>query len=311
MLCDPQERFVVSSIGWVDHGALWVFDANTAGVRLFKLSDAKYLSLHAGEFGHYAVVHHYDGDRLEVTAHSFDDPCTVLSRALVSGSDWNIEGPLAPWTHLPRHYVAYLTQPSWSDFALVSIDSNRGLTLQTFEWFDDSYDKGYQGIIGVIEVPLSDIVLVSVQRSSKVIIHSPQERRKVGEFELSGRGGNPRLQFRRRASELWADDYDTLIKIQPKDWRITRHRRLQESEAGTAQFIGQFSFDVNESLCVVARPFSGDVVAVDPDTLGTKFRSRIGGQPIETALLRNRRVIARDWKSGNLLQGELGRAWFT
>jgi hypothetical protein len=227
VLTDPEERFVVSSLGWVDGSALWVLDVRRSESRLAQVGDAKYLSLHRGSAGHFAVVHHYDGDRLAITAHSFSTPHAILSRVIISGEVRRFEGPLAPWSNVPRFFVAYLVQPAWADFALVSIGREEP-TLQTFEWFDDSYDKGYQGVIGVSEIPNSGQVLVSVQRSSKVILYDPAARQKRGEVVLSGGHGNPTLFFRSRAAELWADDYDTIVKLEPTTWRVVQSRKVQE-----------------------------------------------------------------------------------
>lgn len=309
MLTDPQERTIVSSLGWADAGALWILDVGTSQVHSVVLADAKYLSLHDGDAGHFAVVHHYDDHRLAVTAHSFAKPDEVLSRCAISGDSRRIEGPLSPWSHLPRHYVAYLVQPAWSDFALVTVNASEGLTLQTFDWYDDSYDKGYQGVIGSAEIPSSKLILVSVQRSSTVILYDPEARRKVGDFALSGGYGNPKLHFR-SPTELWADDYDTIVKVEPGTWRVLQIRKMQGAAAGTAQFIGQFAFDVNGTVCAVARPFSGDIVGLDPKSLKTRYRTKVGSQPLEVSVLRDGRVFARDWKTGNLLSGELSRSWF-
>ena len=310
MLTDPRESCVVSSLAWVDGGALWILDVASARSRLAPLSEAKHLTLHAGKSGHFAVVHHYDDDRLEITAHSFADPAAILSRGIVAGDSRSIEGPLSPWSHLPRHYIAHLAQRARVGYALVSIDEAQGLVLQKFERYDSAYDKGYQGIVGVAEVPDSHLLLIAVQRSSKVIVYDPQALRQVGSFVLCGRHGNPTLKFRSSAHELWAVDYDTITKVEPDSWGVLKSRRLQGASRGTAQFIGSFSFDAHETLCAVARPFSGDIVGLDPKTLRTRYRAKLGGQPIEVALLGEHRVFARDWKSGSLLTGKLRRVWF-
>ncbi len=299
MLIDPEERTIVSSLGWVDGGELWVLDVATGRARTDRLGDAKYLSLHAGLSARFAVLHHYDDSRAVITVHGFSRPDVVLGRCEISGDGSRIEGDPEVWALVPRYYVAYLVQPAWSDFALITIDPAKGAALQTFEWFDESYDKGYQGIIGVMEVPGSDVVIVSVQRSSTLILHDPEARKKVGEFSLSGRGGNPTLYFRQTADELWADDYDTLLKIQPHSWRVLKDRRLQD----TREFIGQFVFNTDETVCGVARPFSGDVVGLDPDTFEIRYRAVLGSKPLDVAVLRDGRVFARDWKSGALLGG--------
>lgn len=309
MITDPQERTIVSSLGWVDGGALWCLDISSERHRTINIGSGKYISLHMGGAGYFSAVHHFDADRLEITAHGFEQPEEILSRCVVAREERRIEGNVAVWGNLPRHYVAYLVQPAWSDFALIQVSRNNGLSLQTFDWYDDRYDKGYQGIIGVTEVPGSDLVIVSVQRSSKPIFYDPTARQKVGEIILSGGTGNPSLCFRRAASELWVDDYDTILKLEPESWRVLKRRKLQPAAAGTAQFIGQFTFDGEEKVCAVARPFSGDVVGLNPKSLRIRYRAKLGKQPLEVAVLRDHRVFARDWKTGEFLQGTLRRVW--
>jgi hypothetical protein len=255
-------------------------------------------------------MHHHGSGRFEVTAHSFSDPEEILGRCTISRTaQGNIEGSMSPWQYLPKHYVAHLIQPTWADYALVTISPSEGMTLQRFEWYGDSYDKGYQGIVAATEMPDSNLVLISIQRSSELVVYDPDARRKVREIALAGRGGNPVVSFRRSAPELWASDYDTLVKMYASTERVLTSRRLQEAPTGTAQFIGQFAFDADESICAVARPFSGDVLGLDPRTLRTKYRAALGRQPFEVALLQDGRVFARDWKSGDLLQGTPSRVW--
>jgi hypothetical protein len=310
VLTDPLERNIVSSLGWVDGGSIWILDTATGRARTVWLGHAKYLSLHVGRAGFFAVVHHHGSGRFEVTAHSFSDPEEILSRCSISRiAQANIEGSLAPWQHLPKHYVAHLVQPTWSDYALVTISPPEDVTLQRFGWYDDSYDKGYQGIVAATEIPDSNLVLISVQRSSKLVVYDPDARCKVRKIALAERGGDPVVSFRRAAPELWVSDYDTLVKMYASTERILAIRRLQDAPPGTAQFIGQFAFDADESICAVARPFSGDVLGLDPRSLRPKYRVALGGQPFEVALLQDGRVFARDWKSGELLQGALRRAW--
>lgn len=306
MIIDPQERTIISSLGWADRNCLWCLDIASERPRTVEIGNAKYLSLRAGSKGYFAVVHHFDAGRLEITAHTFADPGAILSRCSIDGEVRRIEGDLAIWNDLPRYYVAYLVQPAWSDFALIEVDAATGLSLQTFEWYDQRYDKGYQGITGVIEIPGSNAVIVSVQRDSRPVLFDPVTRRKIGEIALTGKHGNPTLHFRRTAHELWADDYDTVLKLEPESWRILNQQGLQGPGAGgTAQFIGQYAFDVNERICAVARPFSGDVVGLDPEELRVYCRAEVGAQPLVTSVLRDNRIFARDWKTGALLKGVL------
>ena len=305
MITDPQEQNVISSLGWADQGSLWVYDVGTQRQHKHKLSDASYLSIRPGRDRYFAIVHHFDSGQVRVSAHNFDNPTVALGQFQFFGPDRSFEGPLDPWQFLPAHYVSYLEQPDWNDYALISLDGEGGLSLQHFDWFDDSYDKGYQGIVGVVDVPNSENVIVSVQRSSRLILYSPVSRQAIRGIDLAGSRGNPRLQFSLNAEVLWADDYDTLLQLDPNNWEIRSQRKLQEAVRGAAQFIGNFSLNTDETLCAVPRPFSGDVLAVDPDDLGTRYHAELGRQPLEATILRDGRVVARDWQTGTLLEGQM------
>jgi len=308
MLSDARGSVVISSLGWVDHASLWVFRVSEGTPASVPLGDAKYLSLHAGIRDFFSVVHHFDGDRVEITVHNFTEPRDAVARAVVTPDGARVLGDSSAWAHVQTNYVSYYTGPFWSDFALVRVKPREELVeLQQFDWYNDDYDKDYQGIVGVVEIPGQDLLIVSVQRDSRPVLYDPVTRSKVGALDLGGRGGNPRLRFRHHANELWADDYDTIVKLESGSWRVLKSRLLQGGAAGTQQFIGQFSFDADETMCVVARPFSGDVIALNPGSLRSRFRCKMDGQPLKAVTLSDRSVVARDWKSGVLLRGQLRR----
>jgi hypothetical protein len=58
MILSQDENLIVSSLGWTDTGGLWVLETNNGETSTFKLSDAKYLSLHIGTNDYFSVVHH-------------------------------------------------------------------------------------------------------------------------------------------------------------------------------------------------------------------------------------------------------------
>ena len=78
------------------------------------------------------------------------------------------------------------------------------------------------------------------------------------------------------------------------------------------QFIGDFAFDADETVCAVARPFSGDVVGLEPSSMKGRWIAHMGHHTLEVAALSGHRIIARDWKTGETLRGELEpkRRWF-
>ena len=183
--------------------------------------------------------------------------------------------------------------------------STEQIEPQRFEWYDDTYDKGYQGVVDVLQLPGEDFALISVQRSSRVIVHDLDGGVKRGEVDLGGRGGNPTLQFGNADGEIWASDYDTLVVLRANHLQILRRALLQEASAGTRQFIGDYAFQPDQDICVVARPFSHDIVGIDTVGLKVKASARLGRQPLEVAALAHGRVVARDWKTGDVLHGRL------
>lgn len=313
MIADDKGTVLVSCMGWVDHGELWVLDVSEGAPRRLAVgSEAKYLHPHAGTNGYFAVGHHFDGPRFDVTVHAFSEPAVAIARATVTASGGKLSGDGSAWQHVPRLYVPYLTLPGLHDFVLFRIDRIRGsVDVQALAWYGDRFDKGYQGVVSVAELP-DDLAIFSVQRSSELILHDLGAGTQRGTVDLGGRGGNPSLRFRARAPEMWASDYDTLVKVDPSTWRVIARARLQGAAAGTQQFIGDFAFDADEKLCAVARPFSGDVVGLDPSTMKIEWSAGLGRQPLEVAVLPDREVVARDWKTGDLLRGEFKRRrrWF-
>lgn len=271
------------------------------------MSEASYLSLYPGRDDLFAVVHHYDGPRLEFTAQRITAPDQVLSRILIDGRGSSFEGSQEVWQLLPRYYVAYYAQPGESNYYLFTVTGPpQTLEMQSFDWYNDSYDKDYQGIIGVTDVPGTDLVIVSVQRDSSPVLYDPSARKAVRKIQLAGRSGNPTLRFRQTASEVWADDYDTLLRLNPHDWAVMDALQLQRTDpAGIHLFIGGFAFNRDESLCAVARPYSSDVVALDTGSFRVTHHAPMENQPLDVALLSDGRVFARAWQTGDLLQSRL------
>jgi hypothetical protein len=70
-----------------------------------------------------------------------------------------------------------------------------------------------------MELSGEDSALISVQRSSQLILHDLQTGMMKRSLDLGGRGGNPKLQFRKGGVDIWASDCDTLVVL-----RITSGR---------------------------------------------------------------------------------------
>lgn len=314
MIVDSTERLVIDNMGWVDDAALWYLDLATDVVRRVSLGPGGYLTLMRGKGDLFVAVRRESAAAIEATVHSAASPQNVLARVRVDQGRATFGGQADLWAAVPHAFVA-----DHSRFAnvvrplLFLVDHRRStVDIQELSWYTAGYDLMYQGLLDRVVVPDSDLLLMPIQRDSEPAIYDLTECQKIGTIKLAGRNGNPTLHFRRTASELWADDYDTILRLDTKSWHVRDSLRLQEDIVRTERgrgsrsgaFIGEYCFDLDEVHCAVARPFSGDVVLLDTASFKQTVRVPIGSQPLQVALLRDGRVIARNWKTGNLLRAQ-------
>jgi hypothetical protein len=294
---------VLSSLGWVDRDSLWHCGGGAA--RTIPLtSGAAYCALRNGARGRFAVAHHFNGRRFEITVHEFLDPAAVIARVVVAEDESRVTGDASALTDIPPLYKTYLAYEPWQDYVLLELTPHAGITLHRLPWYDSSSDKDYQAVVDATVVPGTRQALISVQRSSRLIVQDLSSGEVVRTFDIGGGAGNPKLALRHGAGEIWTIDYDAVVVITTATWKVRKRLRLQDAAAGTQLFVGDLTFAAHQDLCVVARPYSHDVVALDVSSLKMRGRATLGREPIEAALMSNGDVIARDWKTGDLLRGK-------
>ena len=231
MIVNRDRTTVLSSLGWVDGDAIWVFDVASGKARTIpQNTGARYTSLHASDSERFVAVHHFDGARFLASVSLFSAPEITVSSASYENGRTSLIGNESAWDGLPQLFVAYLAQP-WNDYVLVKIESGH-VHIQRLEWYDSSYDKGYQGVIGVIALPDPRYALISVQRSSELVLHDLETGKAKQKISLGARHGNPKLTLRQSGKELWASDYDTLVIVDTESWRVRRKKRLQGAVSG-------------------------------------------------------------------------------
>jgi hypothetical protein len=307
MITNPAGTIVVSSVGWVEKDALWVLDPSSGWPETIPLdTGAMWASLHSSGTDRFAVAHHFDGQHLEISVRSFAAPRAVLAWAVVADGGSRLHGDAAAWSDVPRLYVEHLAFAPWEDSVLVSVTPAAGrVDVQRLEWYDRSFDKDYQGVLGVVVLPDAETALISVQRSSRLVVHDLHTGQRRRFVDLGDHVCNPLLELRNGGAELWTIDYDTLLVLRTADWKVLRKARLQRAPAGTQAFLGHLAFAPDQDLCVVARPFSGDVVAVEPARLRIERVASLGHEPLEVTALHGGAIVARDWRTGALLTGTL------
>ncbi len=306
------QRQAICSLGWAHKGSLWVYKIGDASARILTLSDANFLSIKGGRKDFFSVVHNWEGNKIEISAHHHLQPDRSVSSISIQrgafGSDKTetvVRGDNSVWQELPGAYVAF----AFNDFHLFLVNRNGDTSIQTLNWYASSmYDKMYQGIVGVEELPNSHLLIISIPRNSNPVLYDPETGSEVRKLNLAGRLGNPRFCLRASAGELWADDYDHIVKLDARTLNVVATKQLQEDTQGVQRFIGEFSLFRDEGLCLVARPFNGDVIGLDCDSMLQTHRAPLGKQPLLVGLLGEDTVVALDWKTGEFLQGKLQAA---
>lgn len=318
MLIDASATQAISYLGWVDLGAFWVYSAKSESCRHVEIPGAQNISLLDGSENFFGVTWQPSATEFCVAAYPHDAvekaTCTVrvnfdkpsylrptAERLIVRAE---VEGDASALRFLPK---AFLVRGVQLRLALMTADPHY-LEIRDLPWFRDQYDSTYQTLLDVREVPHSELLVFCVQRDSRLLVYEAREQSVVKMVDLAGRNGNPALSLRLKFHQLWASDYDTLVCVEMGTWSATRSVNLQpRSPDEIAKFIGLHGFTRDEKFCFVARPFSGDVVVIDPNTLAIVEAVRTGNQPFDSTILLGDRLVARDWKTGRLLTGSVSR----
>lgn len=308
MICDAAQTTVVSSIGWIDHGSVLIWDVNSDQIRTEVVDgESHHLVLFEGSEDFFSVLHARDGKGYAVSVRHLSAPTLPLAQATVRHGSARLEGDQSVWASVPSVYGGDDREPDPdAPYSLLFVEpGGAACEVQRLSWLNEhTYDLLYQSMLMPVAVPNKSSVLVPVQRSSRVVIYEPESREKTGEIELSGYPGNPTLVFR-SDDELWAGNYDTLMRLDAADWRKLDEARLQPGGDMPRKFIGGWALNRPRTTCIVSRPFSGDALMLDAESFAVTHRAELGAEPIAAIALDDGRVFARDWKTGRSLHGAL------
>lgn len=213
---------------------------------------------------------------------------------------WSFHGDSALW----GEHLALLMMPSSGRPDLLLVDGpTETVRRLDLSWFnDENYDRGYQGLVDCLALPSAGVVIVSVQRSSDLVLIDPDRNARVGSIPLADSGGNPKLRLCSETG-FFASDYDSLCLVDARTRLAKCSGVLQPATPpGTGQFIGDYDFA--GTTCVVARPFSGDVLQLEISSFVELGRAPVPGRPLSVCMTSSRSFVTRDWKTGKLEAGE-------
>jgi hypothetical protein len=306
MFVSTDEKTVISTMGWIEHGGIWIYNVADNKYKTHNLSNAKYLQLHEGKNGYFSLLHFYDGNKLEISLHHEDNPLNIIDTIIIEGTGNNYKFSSDLWSNVPLFYTTFLNRLSGNDFYLLMLNTTtREVHISFLDWYDDSYDKGYQGVVQVIQsITNNNEVIFSIQRSSELIVYNIENNNVTRKVDLAGKHGNPLLKYNKN-KELWALDYDTIVKIDSTTYKCIASSLLQHPKNGMGQFCGEYVFNKTQTYCLVSRPFSNDAICLNTKNLKIEKKVELNHEPLEIALVDNEFVIARSWKTGKLITGKL------
>jgi hypothetical protein len=297
VIYDKERRRVVSSIGWADRAAIWVFDLASERIELIPIPDAKYVTVR--RYGEVVRVVHFGGDTPTIAIRALSNLHHDAAVLRVARDSPTFLGDARLWANID----ACALLPTKKGTRLISIDApSRSVRFLDLTWYlQGEYDLGYQGLIDCLSPPGREYTIVSVQRSSRLVVLDIRKNEKIREISLADRGGNPLLTLLSDTAML-ATDYDSMCRVDLGSMSLVASQRLQgDSDKGARQFVGDFSLD--ETGILLARPFSGDAVLLDPSHFSILDRAVTGGEPLQAVRVSSNAVLARDWKTGHPLEG--------
>jgi hypothetical protein len=312
MIVSQSETHLISSFPNVDKNSLWAFDIETGEIQNIPLGPANFITLHPGTNDLFAAVHHYSGERAEISIRNVTRPAESLAKLEIHGQVWRFEGDDEAWPHLPRLYTIYYTPAITSDpiYYLVQIlPGGRAIELTPLEWYERAQIELYGGIVSVTELPDQEHIVYEIARAPKPLwFYSKVKNRITKHLKLTGKTGVERcIRIHEPSLKLWTSDFDRMFQLELGRWfgyHVTDQLEVQPQVSNEPQYVGQFTFTQDWKTCVIARPFRGDVLLVDTEDFKITGRAMTGHQPRAAVMLKNGQIFARDWHTGQLLQSE-------
>lgn len=305
MIFDPDGGRLIDSIGWVDRGSLWVYEIAKREVSSISVDDSDFLTLKQGRTGHFTVTR-----GATVSLRHSSRPEKDLACVRIRNDKAEFSGDTSLWAQVE---TSVLVESMTERARFVRIDAAKE-AIQNIDisWYNaDNYDLIWQGLVDCMTLPNRQQVVISVQRSSTLIVIDLERNLQVATVVLAERGGNPKLTLRTE-DDFLASDYDTLCRVGISDMKVAAKSRLQGGGVNDGRlferlFIGDYKLAADGSL-VVARPFSGDVLQLDPRDFRRLGTAQVSGQPLVPHLISEHEVLARDWKTGHPHLGRFERA---
>jgi hypothetical protein len=259
-----------------------------------------------GEGGWFAVSNApWKPGQIDILALRFDDLCTV--RAKTSWPSGETTGDASAWRHLPRYWMASVAPGS---SCAMRLDENGGLRPVLLDW--PVGDEGQESPMLLRRDPSNGDIVVGKYSSNEVLFCDADTGVPKQGVMLEGNARSVRdIQLDQPSQTMWVLGYDMLFRFAQKTRKLERSAQVQPPtpyESGVREkvrsWVGDFVVQPEQKRVCIARPFAGDVVAVDWETLAPVAVAKTGGEPAYLAAFGDL-IVARDWRTGETLRATL------
>ena len=153
-------------MGWIDHGAIWCCDLESRAETLIPVPGAQFVGVRGGRDGFFRVTHGESAGVVASVRH-VSRPEEILSSVLLDATGPVLDGDMDVWRMVDRACVVKGLTGQKVLLVEYLLGEVKDIDLG---WYNaETYDLGYQGLVDCLAVSGGKEVVVSVQRSSKLV----------------------------------------------------------------------------------------------------------------------------------------------
>jgi len=252
-----------------------------------------------GEGGWFALSNaHWKAGQIRILALRFDDLGAV--RAETSWPEGRPSGDASAWRHLPRYWMAHAA-PGLN--CAMRLDEDGSLSRVLLDW--PYGEEGEDAPTLVRCDPATNDIVVGKHRSNEILFCDAETGAPKLCIMLEGNAYAVRdIQFHQPSQTMWVLGYDMLFRFNQRTRTLERSAQVQppipyehDPREKLRSWVGDFVLQPDHQRVCVVRPFAGDVIALDWETLAPVAVAKIGGEPAYLAAFGDL-VIARDRRTG-------------
>jgi hypothetical protein len=144
--------------------------------------------------------------------------------------------------------------------------------------------------------------LLSDHGSSDPLVFDIETRKITHRIALGSTYGFPKFLTHQPSGKIFVLVFDKLWVIGQNLEVLQGPLDIQnQSQNGSRLGVGEMAFTPLGTHCVIARPSSRDILAVETSSFRSSQKAIVNGEPFEATATEEEIVVARDRNNGNLL----------